>query len=490
MLRWALLVGLVVNGVASGQTRPASQPILLLVQDVAARVPWLEPGDALYDRDSTGPDPGDTRALMQSLQGRWSVDEIRPLLKNADPKVRTLGIILLFDLERLDVLPDIASLVADDAQTFPQPQRLSVRRRGNRPWPMWPASVSQYAQLVMRIYLDASGGLGTDNRSPWPRPDDTNAWVGLTKSFARARDPELSTAALFVSMQRATGAMSPLQPERAARVQLVLRKLDRVPMPRRFYAAIKLSFDRYRGEAHTPDYLLMLAREVPRELRLQTLRGPGRGIDDPDLPAGFGGDYFLEHAVDLLVSSDSDWLLQAEQNQRKGSAAPRSMPYSSYVVAAAMLRPQSADQILKAALTKFSADYEWDDRTKIATALAQLGSPGGVDTAIDWFFREPPRPGAYGFGREAFLERLHDRDPIRYRHVVARIVKDTRLSNLGPASTRILVTTVEGYLGKRLSTDDEIRMSYGIDEAQRDQKFASLEKWHQALRATLGEWDR
>ena len=61
-----------------------------------------------------------------------------------------------------------------------------------------------------------------------------------------------------------------------------------------------------------------------------------------------------------------------------------------------------------------------------------------MPTAIKCFFDERPRGGAYGFGREQFLNKLQSSDPVRFRKAVELIIRDQRLTTLGPVTTGIL----------------------------------------------------
>ena len=155
-----------------------------------------------------------------------------------------------------------------------------------------------------------------------------------------------------------------------------------------------------------------------------------------------------------------------------------------------MLRPEDAEKVLIPAFDRFVDPYQQDDRVRLAVTLAHLGGKAGLEECVNWLFREVPQPGAYGFGREGFLRTLQQTNPARFRAIVSRVVRDPRLGQLGPASTRELLLAVEGYLGRPLATEDEVRLSYGIDEAQRDTKFPLLKQWHEAMRQTVDEWDR
>lgn len=85
---------------------------------------------------------------------------------------------------------------------------------------------------------------------------------------------------------------------------------------------------------------------------------------------------------------------------------------------------------------------------------------------------------------------MHDRDPARYRHIVARIIRDARLPSLGPASTFILITSVEGYSARQIASEDDVRLFESCRESQRDRAGKLLREWQQVLQDTVKEWDR
>ncbi|HEY8750629.1 MAG TPA: hypothetical protein VIM11_21775, partial [Tepidisphaeraceae bacterium] len=385
----------------------------------------------------------------------------------------------------VDVLPDIAGLADDNAATFSEPGRLSNTPPPGTPWPMLDKTVGNYARNVLLTYTRESAQLA-DITWVASRKD----LVDRFQAFAAARDPELSTAGIAMAMNRATTMGRPIPSGRERLIFSVLSRLQRIPMPRRFFVALKVDVNRFYHTEGAPDQLLTMARLVPRDVRLAALEQMS-AVDDPDLWPGFGADYFLQHAADLLQTADADLLLKIESKQRAQSIAPQSPNGNgnpNYPVAATVLRPDRADEILIPAIPKFDKPYEESQRMQLAVALARFGSEKGVAAAVDAFFNEKPQPGAYGFGRERFLRQLSESDPARYRKTAALIVRDQRLSTLGPASTRQLLTSAEGFLGRRLASDDEMQESRSIDEFQRDQKFASLSRWQERLRNTVNQW--
>jgi hypothetical protein len=455
----------------------------------AAAIPWYDVGDAVYNRDPRrGPDATKVVAGLKMLEKPvsepasrllatgWTADEIRPLLKHKNPKVRTLGLVLLYDLERVDVLSDIATLAEDAAETFPAPGPISaLALPAPEPWPMEKTTVRKYAMAMIKRYCEHSAALS--GLRLWQiKSEDLRTTLA---EFAAKRDPILCTPAFAVAMDRATGGISPIQDDRRVHIEAVLFRLEQVAMPRRFFVAVSIDFDRFHNDRYPSDYLLMLAREVPRDSRIAAISGK-RPVDDPDLPLGAGGSFFLKHAADLFTQKDADLIQQIGKPQR----------CAEYAIAAATLRQERAEAILTDELAQFSGEFEDSQRADLAVALARLAPERAMPTAIKCFFDERPRRGVYGAGRERFLGGLQASDPLRFRKAVELIIRDERLTTLGPATTRTLIQAVGGYLGRELADEDQLRDSYGIDEAQRYRKFKHLADWHRRLKETLDEWSR
>lgn len=275
------------------------------VEGITKHYSSLQASDALYDRvPRLHEDFAPLREELHRLDDAAKAVELRSLLGAADPKVRTLGIVLAIRECRLDVLPDIALLVDDPAQTFPHASMTSESFPPASA-PTDPTEVSQYAVIAIRMYVPHSHELTILDQTGKLPLSNGKALAQVMRAFAAIRDVRLSTAGLLVAMDQATGGISPLQPGRILRAQKVLAELEQIPMPRRFFVANALDFDRYRVEQYSPDFLLDLARQVPREARWAAVMGK-QSIDDPDLPPGAGSHYFLDHAADLFMANDED----------------------------------------------------------------------------------------------------------------------------------------------------------------------------------------
>ena len=103
----------------------APKPLGPLVEKGASQLQWLSPEAALYDTRPWGPGAQHVADVLARLNGEWTRAQVLPLLHSPNPRVRTLGIVLLFRLDRVDVLPDIAAMADDGAPTFPRPANLA-----------------------------------------------------------------------------------------------------------------------------------------------------------------------------------------------------------------------------------------------------------------------------------------------------------------------------------------------------------------------------
>lgn len=531
-----LLLCVAVRADIAPTTRPAERAAALrkIVEQTAHDLPWLD-SSFIYDRaPSFGPDTDRVGALYKQLRepavsdvpgaagdtelrwggpypiappgtswrdraalepGAWSAEEIRPLLSHADPKVRTLAVVLMYQLNRVDVLPDLAELAYDEAETFPEPENLtgSDWPLQQRPWPMRPRKVRDFVAEVLKAYTLASTELRDMAMSgrQFPHPDDPKVLRQTLKDFAERRHPTRCTAAMVIAMRRAQGGSSPMVDARRPRVAWVVSLLPEIEMPRRFFVALRLQHELNDRSTPADAQLLSLARQVPREIRLGTF-GPKPALVDPDLGVGFGYDFLGAHATDLFRESDADWFLALERSERERLAKDSIVDHvASYAIIAARIRSRDADAILAGAMERITENDSpfHSARERVACAMAEIGGEASMKRAMDWFFTTKPYPGAYGAGREQVLAVL-SKDPVRARKFHEMLIRDPRLTTLGPATTRTLVESASGYLGRPLADETEIRASYGIDEAQRDRKFAHLAKWHAALVQTVDEWSK
>ncbi|HEX8911734.1 MAG TPA: hypothetical protein VF796_05200 [Humisphaera sp.] len=416
---------------------------------------------------------------------------LEKLLGDPDPKVRALAAVLAMDLPDLALLPSVAAIADDRARAFDEPELIIGEAfiPGRRPVPptMTPRTVGDVARAVVRFYAERSHELREHaNRHGAPAGPLARA---VRAAVARRRG-SLSTMEVRVRMDRATGGMSPLRPDRVARVEAALADLQQLPAPRQLFAALAIGFEQYQPKWYTGPHLANLAGQVPRHVRLAVLGGASPA-DDPDLPPGFGRDYLLQHATTLFSSPDADLFLKLERDERARTVGPRrpqGWSTAAYAIAAARLRPAHAGRILTDALARFDDEFDGDHRWKLMAALVELTGQAGMPAAVDWFYGDQPERGSFPGRRVQFLAEVQFRRPDVFPELARHVVADPRLDRLGPQSTRALIVFAQARLGRSLATEVELWDAYRIDEAQRDRKLAALGRWQAALRETVKEW--
>lgn len=512
----------------------ASAALDARVRQVARDLPWLDVGTLMYDRPSFAGGPsarvaadlmgslppvqpiyaparglvvttrpatirGSTTAATRflvpppadvgSAQFPLTPDLVLPLLDDADANVRALAVVLLARTNRLDVLPAIARLADDAAPTFPRPaDRVGMSMKqgdrywlGELAWPTEPQTVGDVVRQTIRFYFSQSPTLTTR------LPDDADGLVRVVRAALRDRDAEASVWAFKVAMARATFGQTPFPPERAAAREQIIGTAFSLPGTRRFFVLLAIDFDAHRSSRYSLDALESAAAEVPRSDRLAVIGG-AVPMNDPDLPAGFGAPFFLDRAERFLLPADADKLLALERMRQGKADVPIEMRPSAFAIAAARLQPDRAADILNAAMDRYAGRFDGEQRAAIAAEIVATNGAAGRERAVEWFFAEQPQRGSYGFGREQLLWRVRQRRPDLVVGLAAQIVRDPRLTTLGPQSTAQLIDVAQAKLGRELVADDERRAAAGIDESQRDRKLTSLPQWHASLRDTVDEW--
>jgi hypothetical protein len=84
----------------------------------------------------------------------FSTENLVPLLRNTDRRVRTLAIVALALKEDPQVLPAVANLTDDNAPSYPCPIPVATSMPAS---PMTPQRVSQIATFFVGIYMHAAG---------------------------------------------------------------------------------------------------------------------------------------------------------------------------------------------------------------------------------------------------------------------------------------------------------------------------------------------
>ena len=438
--------------------------------------------ELLYDRSEIYlADPQEMKVylpLLAEFRARKdSVQDLLPLLKHADPKVRLLAIMALYLKEEPHVLPEIYKLVDDHAKTYPDPPIAegALKFSGIGP-PHEPTTVGEAAASVISFYLSAANTFGPVS------PNFDTYWA--------ARKDRLFCANWFkVQMLRATQGISPLQEGTIDRIHQLRRKIEAVPAEDRRWILLHLANYEYGqyGTSHlvAEDELTRLCREVGSTTLRKIIRsnyeesGPKRPANafvlaDPDIRPADLCWFIYHHAPDLLVADDAESVLAAGNP-----------------VVASELRPAMAAQWLHASLAKDKDNSFWGRKALVA-ALWRIVGPAEIDFIVNWYFSEPPERGAFPAARSAFLEDVIAHRRPELRTLLAKIVADPRLAKTGPESTRTLLQIINPWLAKPLVDEQELNDSYGHEESEDDRvpdaRFKPLPEWHRKLHDSIAEW--
>jgi hypothetical protein len=148
---------------------------------------------------------------LRALSGNRQT--LAALLKNSNPKVRTLALGAIFQREDGRDLPLIASLINDPAPTFSNLHESMSSMAGPRPVPEVenPQSVGDVAQAMLAFWGVPHNGMPVG--MSFGRMDrtgiNTNNFAEYWKKYAGR---ECSASWLMVKMKRATRQTTPIQP--------------------------------------------------------------------------------------------------------------------------------------------------------------------------------------------------------------------------------------------------------------------------------------
>jgi WD40 repeat protein len=321
------------------------------------------------------------------------------LLKNPDPKVRTLALGAIFQREDGHDLPLIATLKNDSALTFPDLHESMSQQGGIRPIAELesPQTVGMVAQMMLAFW-----GVPHDGMSAMP--SEGGSGIITANDFAeywkKYEGREHCASWFTVKMQRATRRMTPIQPEYRTDVQRVIAKMDALPAPDRAWTRLFVLCHESWNDGSRQDLglvsekeLVATARELgPKELLRFLQRKPV--TDDPDMdmkdkqnPNFISiANFILRHADQLLRPEDADALLACENAERDDSGVN-----PSWSIGAAELQPVRASEILHAAIvieTRRSEAGKTYVRTigQLAGALWRIRGSKEKDFLVDWFY--------------------------------------------------------------------------------------------------------
>jgi hypothetical protein len=259
---------------------------------------------------------GDGASLL--TDPNYSTELLHALIGDANPRVRTLAMALLFNKEEPTLLLAIAQHLSDTAETFP----VLMPTANADPRATAPQTVGQVAGQLLGVYMMAAG------MTRWRNPTFAD-WVAYNTAHG-SRPYSLSW--LIVRLSRITRMQSPFQEERRPLLLNFRKELDALPQDDRNLYLLWLchgnrDFDGGR-ELATEAELVDAAKRLGRQKLLQIVDGRPPGTD-PDIPAGAEWqnraryaavvNFILARADQLFTIADEPFLAAIAYGRKIGS---------------------------------------------------------------------------------------------------------------------------------------------------------------------------
>jgi len=342
----------------------------------------------LWDNDRLAAQQDRLARELRALSGNR--ESLAALLEHPNPKMRTLALGALFEREDGRDLPLIASLVDDEAPTFPDLHEfmnsaLMSSMGGPRPVDELesPQTVDHVAQAMLKFW-----GV-SDER-------ETRVTAEIFKKYWKKYEGRQYSAGWFaVKMNRATRETSPIQPEYQSDIKRVLTEMDALPPRERAWTRLFVLCPEGWNEGYMAEHCLASDRELlatacelgPEALLRFLQRKPV--TDDPDLRMENKknpnfvriANFILRHAAQLLRPEDAGALLTCEDAERDYHGVN-----PAWSIGAAALQPARAGDILRTALKHETRDYV-GAAGYLTGGLWRVCGAAEKDFLTDWFYK-------------------------------------------------------------------------------------------------------
>lgn len=299
------------------------------------------------------PGAAEYEALIQS---NYAVSALLALLKDGDPKIRTLAAAALVSKGEPRLQQYLGPLLDDQSQTFEQMYRPPV------------------ANVVEIKFLPQTVATAVLRLVEYPNK------AAFDQYWAIHANREYS------------GDWFLWQLRHKQFVALALQDIQSVPSPDREMITLWIGTGGFplHYDGFPEAEVMAAAKRLGRDRILGVLRGQPPGSDPDIKPINTGwqpGDqyyvmsrFLLSHAKDLLLPSDADLLLALEAEERKRNDWHEFRYEQSWLIAAASLQPHRADQILD------EAERNYLGRADIPLARWVIEGPSSLPKVLHWFY--------------------------------------------------------------------------------------------------------
>lgn len=419
------------------------------------------------------------------------------LLKNPNPKVRTLALGAIFEREDGRDLPLIAMLLDDPAATFPDLHQ--TMNSAPRPAPMdelaSPQSVGMVAEAMLKFW-------GIQHQGRWETKPEGGSKILTTNDFLiywdKHKNRDYCAGWFAVKLARACRGTSPTQPEYVADILNVRHQIDQLPTDDRAWIPLWLFGEYGSDKLTTESELLKIAKQLGPE-RLMLMLQRKIPSTDPDLQPRDSNNwpynrmtlFVLKHASQLLKPADADKLLacrttEADLNRNAGLTDPTSPQW--WAVGAAHLQPARAKQMLHAALDSIQGqdEYHAEMRADLAVALWELCGESESEFLTNWFYQEFPSKQLWVNWRRSFIENVSVVNEPSPKKLFYNLVKDSRFEIIDwdVASLQSFANVINGWLGKAAIPQAE------IDAMRMDESGHLKKQFLEKLRAGAAQLEK
>jgi hypothetical protein len=476
---------LFVQASASGQTARKD------LEDAAAKLRFYSVND-FYTNAVPQPFMKEYHDRLASLRKQdYAVKDLVELLKHDDARVRTLAAHLIFHRRDPKLLPHLAGLAKDKAQTFGRPRPSATGAFFNKDLPgMDKQTVGDVASSMVMTYLSPAGYHNVEPHGPCP---------GFDVYWAKHKDREYCASWFWLELARASRNSNPQRPEWKPDILEVRKRIDKIPEPDRTFTLLFLR-DNPGGEVLvSKDELIEMCKKVGPEklMQLVLFKIPS---DDPDLQSRPNNNtlyvnmvrYVLANAKALLRPEDADMLIQQ---------GPRHEPTSGaltppWFIAAVELQPGKTKEVLAKAWTEIAKTKppgRSDNPVRLAEAMWKRYGDDSRDFAVNLFYYQQLWPGEIPHARDRFLSSLGNAWKQPERSLIAAIIRDKRFDTLDWQSLSHIGWIVNAWHSEEIFTRNDLEntshpLGRGKYHSEMERAQKEFPRETEALEKTLKRW--
>jgi hypothetical protein len=427
-------------------------------------------------------------------------DELHRLLRDPDPKVRTIALGALFVREDSHDLPYIASLIGDHASAIPD---LHNSMRAMAPFvPKLdsklesPQTVGQVASAMIQFYLEAAHTQLADHSNGHPI-SESDLSPEFDRYWTERKDRAHCASWFLVKLERATRQTSAVPAQYWGEVDAVLAQITALPSPDREWTFLYALFGASGPPSKdvVPDAALVyVARAIgPVDLLKFLLLEPFS--TDPDLRFTQAdprnevffpiATFILDHAPRLLRPGDAPLIRAHAFNNPQHNQGSSSLWIAASDWLTGIENPTKGAAQLKADLALFpSSSAPWSQREQmpLAVDLWRLRGAGEKKFLVDWFYGLSPKEEP-SLGQE-FLRAVGADARPDISELLAEIVADSRFDNTNWSVLAQLLELAGGGWSVPLIPTTEI-YSYMPNRFRSDEAEA-FASWRNVLRRCYG----